>query len=120
MKGIAITLATREDGEAVDRIEKLTGFKIARSDGGAPVPAEAATPEAEAPREETKRAPRERSSKRDEPRREKPSTREPRKPREVAEAPQPVEQPRERTPVVEDMAAEWNGPMPSFLSRSAG
>ena len=31
MKGIAITLATREDGEAVDRIEKLIGHKIART-----------------------------------------------------------------------------------------
>src|SRR5690349_6519048 len=30
MKGIAITLATREDGEAVDRIEKLIGHKIPR------------------------------------------------------------------------------------------
>jgi hypothetical protein len=24
------------------------------------------------------------------------------------------------TPVIEDMAEEWNGPLPSFLSRSAG
>src|SRR5213596_1333417 len=33
MKGISITLATREDGEAVSRIEKLTGMKIARHGG---------------------------------------------------------------------------------------
>ncbi len=31
MKGIAITLATREDGEAIDRIEKLIGHKIRAS-----------------------------------------------------------------------------------------
>src|SRR3954454_379135 len=31
MTGIAITLATRADAEAVDRIEKLTGLKIARA-----------------------------------------------------------------------------------------
>src|SRR6476660_7869866 len=31
MKGIAITLATREDNEAVERIEKLIGHKIPRS-----------------------------------------------------------------------------------------
>src|SRR3954451_2743424 len=39
--GIAITLATREDSEAVGAIEKLTGIKIARhgSEGGAPEPA---------------------------------------------------------------------------------
>ena len=30
MKGIAITLATREDGEAIGRIEKLTGLRIER------------------------------------------------------------------------------------------
>ena len=33
MTGIAITLATREDGEAVDRIEKLIGHKIPRAAG---------------------------------------------------------------------------------------
>ena len=31
MKGIAITLATREDGEAVAAIEKLVGYKIPRA-----------------------------------------------------------------------------------------
>src|SRR5437764_3238308 len=34
MTGIAITLATREDGESIDRIEKLIGHKIPRA--GAP------------------------------------------------------------------------------------
>src|SRR5689334_10581658 len=45
-KGIAITLATREDAEAIAAIEKLTGFKIARvgkvekSEAETPPPAE--------------------------------------------------------------------------------
>ena len=38
MKGIAITLATREDGEAIDRIEKLIGHKIPRAAGKAAGP----------------------------------------------------------------------------------
>src|SRR5580765_6663236 len=33
MTGIAITLATRQDGEAVDRIERLIGHKIPRAGG---------------------------------------------------------------------------------------
>ncbi len=38
-----------------------------------------------------------------------------------APAPAPAKQAvRERTPVVEDIEGEWNGPMPSFLSVSAG
>ncbi|MEO7655637.1 MAG: DEAD/DEAH box helicase, partial [Sphingomicrobium sp.] len=41
MKGIAITLATSADAEFIERIEKLTGFKIARV-GEAPAPAPAA------------------------------------------------------------------------------
>src|SRR3982750_4823538 len=46
MSGIAISLATREDGEAVSRIEKLVGHKIPRA-GGSPAvaPAEAEKPE---------------------------------------------------------------------------
>src|SRR6476619_3574609 len=46
MKGIAITLATREDGEAIGRIEKLIGHKVPRD--GAPAK-EAEQPEAKAP-----------------------------------------------------------------------
>ena len=87
--GIAITLATRADGELVDRIEKLTGQKIARA--GKPVKAE-----------EPKREP-------------KP------KPKAAKATPKSELQPKaERSPVVEDIDGEWNGPMPSFLSHSAG
>src|SRR3954452_19192233 len=53
MKGIAITLATREDGEAVDRIEKLLGQKIPRASAG-----EQKAPKAEQPaRRETAEKP---------------------------------------------------------------
>jgi superfamily II DNA/RNA helicase len=98
MKGIAITLATRQDAEAVAGIEKLTGLKIARV-GEAPEAAEAE------PKPEPRKA--EPRAKKAEARREKP-------------APKPVQPAPERTPVVEDIKSEWNGPMPSFLSQSAG
>src|SRR6478735_3374089 len=46
MKGIAITLATREDGEAIARIEKLIGHKIPRTgERPAEAPAKAEKPE---------------------------------------------------------------------------
>ena len=95
MKGIAITLATRDDAEAVDRIEKLIGHKIPRVDGGR----EKAEPaKAEKPARATKSAGTPKSERR------------------------PVEQPErtERSLAVEDMKDDWNGPMPSFLSVSAG
>jgi superfamily II DNA/RNA helicase len=131
-KGIAITLATREDGEAVAAIEKLTGTKIART--GKPQAAADDQPQEQAEREprgktgkgagkpssrkaataatpETERKP-ERKSERKPQEERKPE----RKPREEPKPePKPV-----RSPVVEDIADEWNGPLPSFLSRSAG
>jgi len=127
MTGIAITLATREDGEAVSRIEKLIGHKIPRAGApkeGADTPEARETPK---PRQPAKREPA---------RKEEPAKREPapkaepvpkaesprkaertRPPREEAAK---VEPPRERTPVVEDIKSDWNGPLPGFLSVSAG
>jgi superfamily II DNA/RNA helicase len=125
MTGIAITLATRSDAEAVAGIEKLTGLKIARA-GKAPEP---------------QRAPEKTEAARAEPKAEKPGSREPTKEpkREVAKEPKrerakpPTrERPKaperdlvpaaegERLPVVEDIKSDWNGPLPSFLSKSAG
>ena len=98
LKGIAITLATKADGDAVAGIEKLIGHKIARV-------GEKREPEAtEAPkrREAKKSAPPERKAKRE------------------AKKPEPESDREERSPVVEDMKGEWNGPLPSFLSHSAG
>jgi len=96
-KGIAITLATKADGEAVERIEKLTGHKI-ESAGAAPErKAEAkAKPEPRAKAEPKRRAPERKSEER-----------KPDKPRE------------ERSTIVEDIDNDWNGPLPSFLSVSA-
>jgi len=98
-KGVAITLATREDAEAVERIEKLTGFKIARSFAGKTVVAQERG-EVKAPAEEKSSRPREQ--------------------REEHKAEEAVSKSAKPSPVVEDMAEEWNGPMPGFLSVRAG
>ncbi len=82
MKGIAITLATRADGDAVAAIEKLTGHKITRIGS-----------EEKVARQEQKPA-------------EKPAQKKP--------ASEKVQ--KERSPVVEDISPDWNGPLPSFLS----
>jgi len=94
MKGIAITLATREDTDAIAAIEKLTGNKIARAEKTETLE------KADEPREVKKAAPEPKARRAD------------KKPQKQA-AP-------ERSPVVDDMKGEWNGPLPSFLSRSAG
>jgi superfamily II DNA/RNA helicase len=105
--GIAITLATKADAELVDRIEKLTGQKIAR----AATPGKAAKPVETRNTEEAKKP---------EPRKAPKSTRKgDSSPKPVAR-PAPTPKPAERSPVVEDIKNEWNGPLPSFLSVSAG
>jgi len=105
MKGIAITLATRADGEAVERIEKLIGHKIPRS-GASDKAAKSPKPE---PKAEAKR----------EPKRETEAARREPKPASSPAKQEPAK-PHQRSPVVEDIKNEWNGPMPSFLSVSAG
>jgi superfamily II DNA/RNA helicase len=129
MKGIAITLATREDAEAVAAIEKLTGMKIARV-GKTEMTEQ---PAAEQPAE---RQPRERGERSDRRRpRERAEQPEPKRPRERAERTEGGEQPKaakpapakppraerkpEKSTVVEDIADDWNGPLPGFLSNSA-
>jgi superfamily II DNA/RNA helicase len=132
MKGIAISLATSSDAEFIDRIEKLTGFKIARV-GAGDVAGETTSDETPRPasRSAERKPRREESHKRDdssrraEPRKREESRKapEPRK-RDERREPPPIEQnerpAREKSPVVEDIADEWNGPMPSFLTKSAG
>ena len=107
MKGIAIMLATREDAEAVSAIEKLTGVKFARADE--PKKEEAAPAE-------PKRSEKKSSEK-------KPAERKPTRAKR-AERPRPDERDSseerlERSPVVEDIEPDWNGPLPSFLSVGA-
>jgi superfamily II DNA/RNA helicase len=109
-KGIAITLATKADSEAIERIEKLTGLKIPRAGvaAGSPVP--------------EKRAP-EPAPEKPEPAPEKRAA----EPASEKRAPEPARAKREEkkttepkpSPVVEDIKADWNGPLPSFLSVSA-
>jgi superfamily II DNA/RNA helicase len=101
MTGIAITLATRADAEAVDRIEKLIGHKIPRAGAPQAVAGEPEPKQDEAPRREAAR-----KSDRERPARDK------RRPAAEAKPPQ-------RSPVVEDIQSDWNGPLPSFLSVKA-
>jgi superfamily II DNA/RNA helicase len=112
MTGIAITLATREDGEAVGRIEKLIGHKIPRATASltdGPAPAAAVAEKVARPKPEKAEAPRTEAPRKPEPKRE---------PKAAKERPQPPEE--QHSPVVEDISGDWNGPLPSFLSVSAG
>jgi superfamily II DNA/RNA helicase len=114
MTGIAITLAARDDAEAVAAIEKLTGLKIARV--GKPDTAQAqAKPTAEPERREARepRKPEARKPRAARQERRRSPEREPE--RDPQQGPAPPPQP-ERSPVVEDIKADWNGPLPSFLS----
>ncbi|HEY0413870.1 MAG TPA: DEAD/DEAH box helicase [Allosphingosinicella sp.] len=133
--GIAITLATPADQEAIDAIEKLTGAQI-RAVEGAAAPAETVQADEEgAPSEPPQAAPRERSRREKPPRERAPRAQAPRaeraerKPR--AAPPEREQAPRaeraERKPRVappereEESAGEeggWNGPVPGFLSRT--
>jgi superfamily II DNA/RNA helicase len=103
MKGIAITLATREDAEAIAGIEKLTGIKIPRIGTAAKTAAPEPKP---APRVREKPAAKAEAKPRSEPRRK-------------AEAKPKAPVAPDRSSVVEDMESDWNGPLPSFLSKSA-
>jgi len=109
MTGIAITLATREDGEAISRIEKLIGHKIPRSTES--VVHEAATAEKPA---------KEKPAKASKPR---PAAAASQKQAKQEQPDRPAGKPKkpaERSPVLEDISSDWNGPLPSFLSQSAG
>ena len=104
MKGIAYTLATKEDAEAVAAIEKLTGFKINRVDsaGGSAAPSVDRAPgKAEAAPQvdrDEEAAPRSRGRSRAKPRREEPAAVAPVVVEEASEPAEPVaEQPPKRT-----------------------
>jgi superfamily II DNA/RNA helicase len=144
--GIAYTLATKEDFEAVAAIEKLTGIKIPRAGSGeaapaaataAPVAAAAPDPSAEpasAEPEAEARPARPRSRSRVRTRDEKPARDEERVRAEPVREEPPVREERparaEREPVAavpsapvrpaDDADETWNGPVPSFLSFGAG
>ena len=118
-KGIAITLATREDNEAVAGIEKLTGMKLPRSDGDAPV--------AEVLPEEVPREPRPakaRSRGRSKERAPRPERAPKAPPAAVEQVTAPADEAEDYAPKVEpkqasDAPGAWNGPVPSFLQFGA-
>ncbi|MFL6773092.1 MAG: DEAD/DEAH box helicase [Sphingomicrobium sp.] len=120
MTGIAITLATSADAEAVAGIEKLLGSKILRVGASskaappdqAPRPAKPKPAPPEKPA--AKAAEKPKPERKPEPRAEEPRSE--RKPAPRAEEPKPK---TERTTVVEDLKDDWNGPLPSFLSVKA-
>jgi superfamily II DNA/RNA helicase len=113
MTGIAITLATREDSEAVAGIEKLIGYKIPRA-GVSAIEAKQAEPaKAEKPQARAEKP--------------KPKAEQPRPtPQPAKTVPQPEKAARaekkprpSKSPAAEDSKGEWNGPVPSFLSFGA-
>ena len=121
--GTAITLATKDDSEAIGAIEKLTGSKIQAVEGPAPL-SEEATEEAPPRREKKASEPkRSRTAEKRPPEAaasdERPARREP-KPRREARPPRQRE--REREPERSEPAEEegWNGPIPSFLGGGFG
>lgn len=99
-KGIAITLATKAESELIEQIEKLIGTKIARIGASSKDPEKRASerkaPEPKAPEEKSAR---------------KTHDQEARTSKEPARS--------ERSPVVENIKSDWNGPLPGFLSVSA-
>jgi superfamily II DNA/RNA helicase len=113
-KGRAFTLVTPSDDEAIDNIQKLTGYKIPVHGGGAATPASAPESDAEA------REPR-RSARRAEPKAARGPKRATEKPREAPKKDagrKPAPQARRD----DDDGADdgWNGPMPDFLSVGFG
>ena len=99
-KGIAITLATREDSEAVAAIEKLTGIKLPRSEGAKPEVEEAKEPRREERPSKGRRAAKPKS--------------------EAKAAPEPVVPPAKESPKpAREDKGDWNGPVPGFLQFSA-
>jgi superfamily II DNA/RNA helicase len=129
--GIAITLVTSADADALASIEKLIGSKIQALDGAAEP--EAAEAPADQTAEKPARKPRERKAKAEpaerrqpkaevleptergeaKPRRDRSDERSPRREPALGTEPEEVSQ-------LEDADAEWNGPVPSFLAQGFG
>ena len=106
-KGIAYTIATKEDSDQVAAIEKLTGLKLPRADGEAKAPVEAT--KVEATKAEATEAPAKQGRGRGRKRGKAEA------PRQEAEAPAIPLEPRG----ADDAKHSWNGPVPGFLSFSA-
>jgi len=116
-KGIAITLATREDADQVAAIEKLTGIKLPRVEGEARAEAPAAEPSEEAASEErpARGCGRSRGRRGEKDQRSERPVRQPAAPAEREPEPALAKEPRKSA----DATPGWNGPVPGFLSFSA-
>ena len=109
-KGIAYTLATREDADQVAAIEKLTGLKLPRAD----TEAKSDVHEQEAQPVKVAETPAQRARGRKRGKSEAPRQKV-EAPRQEAEAPaKPIETRR-----ADDAKSGWNGPVPGFLQFSA-
>ena len=104
-KGIAYTLATREDAEQVASIEKLTGQKLPKAEPEAGP--EAPQPESEVIEAGSKRGRGRKRSNSEAPTQAAPT-------RQASSVAIPLE-PR----MADDAKASWNGPVPSFLQFGA-
>ena len=115
-KGKAFTLATPDDAEAIENIEKLTGQKIPRV--GKPAPAAEDTPREERPRRERERKGRSDKKERGEqPQREERQERAPRRGDRREERRTEQHDDRRFPRAAEPAEDGWNGPVPSFLSQ---
>ncbi|MEP7315660.1 MAG: helicase-related protein, partial [Sphingomicrobium sp.] len=118
--GKAYTLATSADAEAVAAIEKLTGMKIVR-DSGEAKPEASVEPKADTVPERPKKAPAKsrpaKAKRAPEPQAPSREQRTVSTPKKAAAEAHPKAAPRREPAVAED--DDWNGPVPSFLSKSA-
>ena len=119
-KGIAITFATSADAEAVAGIEKLLGMKIPMS-GSAPEPSEGeqgaaikVKPQPKPARKDERKSSAKPAKTEHRPEPDRPAKREADRPHEPEGEQDTVDS------VADDAVAEWNGPLPSFLSVGAG
>ena len=128
-KGIAITLATREDADQVAAIEKLTGLKLPRVDAEAKADV-VEDPQHEAREERPSKGRRSRGKREDkaappvrEAREREAPVREAQEPKAAAKPQEPrVEREAdllEDRPKAADATPAWNGPVPGFLQFSA-
>ncbi|HEY0112697.1 MAG TPA: DEAD/DEAH box helicase [Allosphingosinicella sp.] len=110
--GVAITLATKEDAEAISAIEKLTGMQIRPVEGAAALPAEEPQEAEPAPAPRKREARRERA-----PRAERPARSEAREERAPRAEPRRESRRPEPEPEATGEDEGWNGPVPGFLGQ---
>ncbi|MEO1170400.1 MAG: DEAD/DEAH box helicase [Pseudomonadota bacterium] len=115
--GIAITLVTPADAEAIENIEKLTGQTIARDGKGAPK--SQSKPKTESKEQEPTEEPKPKRKPRAKAKREDES---PAPPKQKKPQPKKSDRKPERAKATSNEAddEEWNGPMPDFLNVKLG